>query len=570
MPPITILPAFGISARTPVRRGLLFGLLAAAFTPGWPGMAWAARPGPAPAGAVPGAPLLDGLDAYAFPVVSANALARRYHRQGMLLVYGFNAAEAARSLEAAVALDPGCAACWWALAWSLGPNINTDMDRAAAERVDQALAMARRHAAGAAPVQRALIDALSRRHPAPGPLDEEAYARALLALSRRAPRDAEVAVLAAEALLNLHPYDWWRPDGQPQPWTPQIEALLRRAMALQPRHPGAHHYWIHLQESSPHPERARASADALRGAFPGSGHLLHMPSHVDLRTGRYEEAIAANQRSIDADVRYLAQVDAQGAYRVGYVAHNHHFLWAAAAMAGQQALALQAAQAAWPAACGPGRRDPGGAIVQHYAVLPYFTLLRFGQWQALLRDTLPPDTNAAYPQAIWHYARGTALVRTGQRDAARQELSALERIAADPALQGLRLKNINAAARLTRVAVLTLQAELEWAGGAPGDAAALLRQATEVEDRLEYDEPHLWLAPTRHALGAALLAAGQPAQAEQVYREDLRHYPGNGWSLSGLAVAQTRQGRPADAEASAHRARQAFARAERVPDGSRF
>ena len=559
------LPEFDLAGRSAARRGLLLGLLAAAVTPARPGEAPPARPGTAP-----DAPLLDGLDAYGFPVASRDALARRYHQQGVMLVYGFNAAEAARSLEAAVARDPRCAACWWALAWSLGPNINTDMDAAAAARVDQALRMARRHAAGATPVQRGLIDALALRHPAPGQLNEEAYAEALQALSRREPRDAEVAVLAAEALMNLHPYDWWRADGRPQPWTPQIESLLRRAMALQPRHPGAHHYWIHLQESSPHPERARASADALRGAVPGSGHLLHMPSHIDLRTGRFEDAITANQRSIEADGRYLAQVDAQGAYRVGYVAHNHHFLWAAAAMTGQQAVALQAAQAAWPAACGPAGRDPGGAIVQHYAVLPYFTRVRFGQWQALLRDTLPPDAPAPYPQAMWHFAKGTALARTGQRDAARLELSALERIAADPALQGFRLKNINAAAQVTRIAVLTLQAELAWAGGAPGAAAALLRQATEVEDRLEYDEPHLWLAPTRHALGAALLAAGEPAQAEQVYREDLRHYPGNGWSLSGLALALDRLGKAPDAKASAQLAREAFARAERMPAGSRF
>jgi tetratricopeptide (TPR) repeat protein len=183
---------------------------------------------------------------------------------------------------------------------------------------------------------------------------------------------------------------------------------------------------------------------------------------------------------------------------------------------------------------------------------------------------LPPDNAAPYPQALWHYAKGTALVRTGQRDAARRELSALERIAADPALQDFKLKNINAATQVTRIAVLTLQAELAWAGGAPADAVAWLRQATEIEDRLDYDEPHLWLAPTRHALGAALLAAGQPAQAEQVYREDLRHYPGNGWSLSGLALAQDRMGKAPDARASARLARQAFARAERMPEGSRF
>jgi tetratricopeptide (TPR) repeat protein len=341
-------------------------------------------------------------------------------------------------------------------------------------------------------------------------------------------------------------------------------------MRLQPRHPGAHHYWIHLQESSPHPERARASADYLRRAFPGSGHLLHMPSHIDMRTGRFDEAIRANQRSIAADERYLAQVDAQGAYRVGYVAHNHHFLWAAAGMAGRQALALEAAQAAWPAACGPAQRDPGTAIVQQYGVLPYFTLVRFGQWDRLLRGTLPPDGPAPYPLAIWHFARGMALARTGQLAPAAQELARLKSAAAAPAMQGFRIKNINPAATLVRIASLTLQAELALARAEPAVAVALLREATAAEDTLAYDEPHLWLAPTRHALGAALLAAGDAAGATQVYSDDLRHYPGNGWSLGGLALALRQLQQHEAAAKAAVAAGAAFAGAEHRPTGSRF
>ena len=344
------------------------------------------------------APLLSGFDGQPFPLAAArDASVRRYFDQGVLLVFGFNPEEAARSFEAALALDPACAACWWALAWSLGPSINADMPASAAERVATAIRRARQHAARATPVQRALIEALAVRHPGAGIVDEAAYAQRMRTLARRYPRDANVAHLAAEALMNLHPYDWWTRAGAPQPWTPEIEALLERAMALQPRHAGAHHYWIHLQEASPHPQRALASADFLRDAVPGSGHLLHMPSHIDMRLGRFGAAIVANQRSIEADLRYLAQVDAQGAYRVGYVAHNHHFLWAAASMAGNPAVALQAAQAAWPAACGPSGRDPGTAIAQQYAVLPTFTLVRFGQWQTLLRATLPPDSPAPYP-----------------------------------------------------------------------------------------------------------------------------------------------------------------------------
>lgn len=570
MTPARTTPPSAKARRLAVTRCLHWGL-AASLMPAW---ARALAATPAAQTHEHAAPLLPGLDGHHFRLESTHPLVRRYFDQGTLLVFGFNAAEAARSFEAAVALDPRCATAWWALAWALGPNINADMAPQDAPRVAQALRHARRHAQRAAPVQRALIAALSRRHPDGADLDEDGYAQALRALARRHPRDAQVALLAAEALLNLHPYDGWTATGAPQPWTPEIEQLLQRALALNPRHPGAHHYWIHLQEASPHPARARASADALRDLVPGSGHLLHMPAHIDMRTGRFDDAIRASQRSIAADQRYLAQVDAQGAYRVGYVAHNHHFLWAAAAMAGRMRLALEAAEAALPAACGPLGRDPGTTITlpitEHYRVLPYFTLLRFGQWDALLRGTPPPDGNSPYPLAIWQGCRGVALARAGSLAAARLALDRIESLAADPALATWKLKNINLAAYIVRIAVLSLRAELAWAEDGPAAAVPLLREATRSEDALAGDEPHLWLAPTRHALGAALLAAGQAAEAAQVYREDLRHYPGNGWSLGGLALALQRLGQTAAAQHVANEARAAFAQAERRPEGSRF
>ena len=524
----------------------------------------------APAVTAASAPLLSGLGGEHFAVESQDPRVARYFDQGMQLVFGFNPHEAARSFAAAAALAPGCASCWWAWAWALGPNINSDMAPKADEKVAQALRQARRHAAAATPVRRSLIEALSLRHPAPGRVDEEAYAKRMQALAQRFPQDALVALLAAEALMNLHPYDWWMPDGRPQPWTADIEALLLRAKKLQPRLSGAHHLWIHLKEASPQPERALASAEFLVDAVPGSGHLLHMPSHIFMRVGRYDDAITANQRASVADERYLAEVDAQSAYRVGYVAHNFDFLWAAASMAGRETVALAAAQAAWPAACGPGGRDPGTGVVQQYAVLPYFTLVRFGRWEQLLRDTLPPDTTAPYPMAIWHYARGTALARSGQLDAARRELGRLETVAADPALRALRIKNINPASQLVRIAQLTLSADLAAAQGDIAGAVRLLREATAIEDALAYDEPHLWLAPTRQALGAALLAAGQPAEAAQVYRQDLRHYPANGWSLGGLAIALQQLQQPQAAKEAADAAAAAFDGTKRRPVGSRF
>jgi len=519
------------------------------------------------------APLLDGLASTSVPTASASARAQRYFAQGVALTWGFNPAEAARAFAAAAEADPRCALCWWGLAWSLGPNINADMEAPAAPRVGSALARARTLAPSARPRDRGLIAALSARHPpgaGPAAIDEEAYATRMRALARAHPRDADIATLTAEAVMNLHPYDWWEPDGRAKPWTTEIRAELARALALDPGHPGANHYWIHLIEASPRPADALSSADRLTTLVPGSGHLVHMPAHIYMRTGRYADAVAANERSIAADLRYLAQVDAQGAYRVGYVAHNHHFLWAAAAMQGRSTVALAAARAAFPAACGQGPTDRGTGILQHYYVLPVYALIRFGRWREILEETLPPDVAEPYPLAIWHYARGTAYAKTGRVAEARHELAAVQRFAADPNLARARIKNINAAAALVAVARLTLDADIALAEGRAGPAVASLAEATAIEDGLTYDEPHLWLGPTRHALGAALLAAGRPADAARVYREDLAHYPDNGWSLAGLAAAQRAQGDGAAAAATQARFQAAWAKADIALPGSRF
>jgi tetratricopeptide (TPR) repeat protein len=511
------------------------------------------------------APLFEGMGAYRLPGASAKPLAQRYADQGMVLAFGFNPREAARSFEAATRIDPDCALCWWGLAWSLGPTINADMAAEDARTVEAAAQRAAALARRAPAPRRAMIEALAARHPPGKPLDEERYAELLVAAAERQPRDADLAMLAAEALMNLHPYDWWDAGGRPEPWTPQIVALLERALALAPEHPGANHYWVHLFESSATPRRGTDAARRLETLVPGSGHLLHMPAHIHMRTGEYARASAANQRSIDADTSYLAQVDAQGAYRVGYAAHNHHFLWASAAMEGRSAVAIAAAQAAWPVACGPRAGDLSTGTLQHYYVLPYYALVRFSRWDEILKQTPPPDVDLPYPQAVWHFARGTAFARTGRVEEARREYAALERALADPRLAQVTVKNINLAARLGDIAALTLRAEIHLAERDPRNAIPLLEQAVAIEDALEYDEPHLWLAPTRHALGAALLAAGRYDAAERAYREDLAHYPDNGWSLAGLAAALRGQGRAQEAAAADARLERAWRAADVAP-----
>jgi tetratricopeptide (TPR) repeat protein len=516
------------------------------------------------------APLFEGMGRYRLAGASAVPLAQRYADQGMVLAFGFNPAEAARSFAAATVLDPDGAACWGGLAWALGPTINADTAPEDVPRVEQAVARAVELAKRATPRMRDLIAALAVRHQHGRPIDEQAYAERMRLLAKRHPDDADVLFLAGEAILNLHPYDWWERDGLGKPWTPEIEQLFGEALARDPDHPGANHYVVHLYESSRTPEKGLPSADRLVSLVPGSGHLLHMPAHVYMRTGRLAEASAANRRSIAADVRYLAQVDAQRAYRVGYVAHNHHFLWASAAMQGRSQEAIEAASAAWPAACGPKPGDRSTAILQHYYALPLYARVRFGKWDELLTDTLPPDVAEPYPMAVWHYARGTALVRKGRQADARAALERLDRIAADPALKDARIKNINAAAVLARIAALTLRADLEWSNRRPERATPLLAQAVALEDGLTYDEPHLWLAPTRHALGAALLAEGRGRDAERVYREDLAHYPENGWSLTGLARALRMQGRNEAAKDVDTRVREAWRDADVPITASRF
>jgi hypothetical protein len=264
-----------------------------------------------------GAPLLEGMGPFTHATGSPVPLAQRYFDQGMVLAWGFNTAEAVRSFESATRADPKCAICFWGLAWSLGPTLNADMDKADAGRVQTAVRRAEALSVNASPRHRALIAALVARHPKSGVVDEERYAAEMRALAKRSPRDADVLTLAAEAQLNVHAYDWREKDGTAKPWTPESEGLLAGALKVAPDHPGANHYWIHLIETSATPERALPSASKLETLVPGSGHLTHMPAHIYMRVGRYAEASAVSERSIKADERYLAQVQAQGKYLVG-------------------------------------------------------------------------------------------------------------------------------------------------------------------------------------------------------------------------------------------------------------
>lgn len=538
------------------------------------------------AGAHP-APLIDGLGSTSFAITTKAPAAQRYFSQGVLLAWAFEHGEAERSFREAVRRDPDCALCEWGVAYVLGPNINHPYrDRAAeaAAHVRRAVALA----AQASARERALIDALAVRYDAkaassdtppaetalcsarPGadadPLDV-AYAQAMARVAREFPDDPDIRVLHAEALLLLAPWEWWR-AGRPAAGTLQAIEELQAALALAPNHTGANHYLIHALEQSPSPERALPAAQRLGGLAPDAGHLVHMPSHVYLRIGRYADASRANVEAIAADERFAAQIRAQGAAPLAHVSHHRHFLWATASMQGRGAAALEAARALAAEVAADGKPF-GRAGNEYFAALPLFALVRFARWDEILAAPAPRGASA-YPRGVWHYARGIALARTGRADDAQSELTALAAAADDASLEELSFKGIDPLEAYLRVAIESLRGEIALARRRHAQALAHLRRAVELEDALEVEEPPSWAASQRHALGAALLLAGRAVEAERVFRADLARHLANGWALYGLAESLRRQGRRAAAQRALTEYRAAWALADLVRPDARF
>ena len=487
--------------------------------------------------------LLDNLGGYHRRIRTSSAQAQRYFDQGLRLVYAFNHDEAQKAFEEAARLDPTCAICHWGAALCLGPNINLPAipDRAAmAVREARTAAKLAKHAS---PVERALIGALQKRYTDPPPADpaaqkkiDEAYAAAMKDVARRFPADLDVQTLYAESMMDLRPWDLWTLDGKPQPGTTEIVATLERVLAKNPTHPGANHYYVHAVEASPRPDRALASAKRLEAMMPDAGHLVHMPAHIYIRTGRYEEASAANRRAIDADARYIAKAGPQSIYQM-YVAHNHQFLFASAMFSGRSAESIRAARdtvAAIPVEM--LKEMPGFDIALNY---PTFALVRFGRWEEALKEPMPPE-DFPFARAMTHYGRGVALSALGRSSEAAAEKAELDRIAA--AIPADATESLNSARDLLAVASRTLAGRMAARSGDRATAVGELAAAVALEDRLKYAEPPDWYYPVRQTLGAVLLEAGQGREAERVYREDLERNPKNGWSLFGLAKALDAQG----------------------------
>jgi len=516
-------------------------------------------------------PLFDNLGNHHHPISTNITGVQRYFDQGLRLLYAFNHDEALRDFQEAVRRDPQCLMCLWGVALALGPHINvardTEKEKLAWETIQRGQALAPRAPAREA----AYLSALAKRYaepPAsnPGALDL-AYANAMRELSKGDPDDSDAATLFAEAMMDLRPWKLWTLDGKPEPGTEEIVSVLEEVLRKHPTHPGANHYYIHAVEASPHPEKALACAKRLPGLMPGAGHLVHMPSHIYLRVGRYAEASRSNEQAIQVDRAYLKKAKPTGIYPMMYASHNFQFLWATASAEGRSARAIQAAREM--AAMFPeemvGQMEAAMPGVDYYLGPPLLALIRFGRWQDALNYPKPPDS-FRYLNALWHYARSLALIRTGELTAAEKEQSQLtsfvQRLAPDAVIGN------NSAVAIFAVATKTLEGELAASKGKLDEAVRVLGEAVSLEDRLGYEEPPAWYQPVRLSLGAVLLRAGKPAEAEAVYREDLRRNPGNGWALFGLM--KSLDGRSQPAAAAKARFRKAWARADVKLTESRF
>ena len=500
-----------------------------------------------------GAPLFEGMGDYHMPITTADPDAQRYFDQGMVLAFGFNHAESIRSFRAAQTLDPTCAMCFWGEALATGPNINVTSNGKAimspAERtdaraaIDQALALTD----GVTPKERDWIQALDQRYDGQAdtprdPLDR-AWADALAEMAARYPDDTTVASVYAEALMNTMPWDYWGPNGEAKPDTQAVIASLEAVMEADPGHPLALHLYIHALEASSNAAKAEAAADRLANLVPGSGHLVHMPSHIYFRVGRYQDSALANIRAAEVDEAYIAQCNAQGFYPALYYPHNIHFLWASATMQGQSALSLDSARRV--VANVRVEQVEQFPTIQFFRTVPMLSLVRFAKWEEILAEPEPYEP-FAFARAIWHYGRGVAHAALGDAAAALIELAEIE--ALEPQVDEIFMGNVYPARDLLEIAKSLLRGEMAYRAGDAANAVLAFEEAVTLQDALPYTEPPFWYYPTRQSLGAALLASDRVAEAQAVFEADLEQYPMNGWSMFGLAEALRRQGDEAGAE----------------------
>ncbi|MFO0699003.1 MAG: hypothetical protein U0236_07220 [Nitrospira sp.] len=484
-------------------------------------------------------PLYDNLGSLHYSITTAVPLAQRYFDQGLRLYYAFNHQEAIRSFQEGVRLDPECAVCYWGIALAHGPNINAPMDTVSGRLAFAAIQQADQHANRVSAREQALIRALATRYTAEPAADrvelDNAYSRAMADVVKRFPEDLEAKTLYAESLMDLSPWAYWTADGKPKSDTNTLLSHLEQVLSIEPGHPGANHFYIHAVEAV-QPERALKAAERLADLMPGAGHLVHMPGHIYIRVGRYEDAIKANEHAVHADESYIRDHNpAVGIYVLGYYPHNYDFLAFAASMIGREMQAIAAANKIVSLVPLDLVHQPEMTFLQHHQTRNLQMRVRFGRWDELLSAEGPAE-DLPHARAIWLYAHGRALAARGHIKAADATLAQLRVIAQDPLVRSLRLE-FNTVGAVLGIAVEVLASHIAAVKGDLPGAITHLREAARLEDALVYGEPPEWTVPVREELGMLLLNAGRAVEAEQVFREDLKRFPKNSWSQQGLTDA---------------------------------
>ena len=494
-------------------------------------------------------PLFENLGNHSFAITTSKQDAQTFFNQGLRLTYAFNHAEAHRSFMEAARIDSKSAMTYWGQAYVLGPNINDPMpDNQRKQKAWEAIVNAKNHMKQATAKEQALIKALSKRYSKDSTADigklNVAYMEAMQKVSKQFPKDADVQTLYAAAVMNTVPWNYWDKDGNPSPNIKEAKAALENAIAINSDNPGAHHYYIHMVEL-PKPDLAVPSADKLGTLMPAAGHIVHMPSHIYIRVGRYLDAVKANQRAILADEDYISQCYSQGMYPLGYYPHNIHFLWSAASLLGNSEIALDAAKKT-------AEKVPVGEMkelhfLQNFAATPLLAYVRFGKWNDIL--TIPsPNSEIKHLKLIWHYARGVAFTRKNNLKEAKEELDAIDALQKDPSMKELMAVGFDSSHTIAELAYEVVAGEIALLEGLNEKAIEHFKKAVELEDNLVYNEPSAWYIPPRQNLGAAFMKAKKYTEAEKIYREDLEDLRQNGWSLTGLYKSLEAQGKIKEAK----------------------
>ena len=491
------------------------------------------------------APLFKGLEGIHFPISTKNIEVQKYFDQGLMLSFAFNHAEAGRSFYEAARQDSNSAMCWWGFAYVLGPNYNAGMEKDNFQRAYEAAEKAKKKSVFCTQKENMLIEALTHRYSNDTSIArsflDSSYAVAMRKVYKKYLGDVTIASLFVESLMDLHPWNLWQRDGTMQPWTLEIIAILKKCLQIDPRHVGANHFYIHATEMSQHAETALASADLLRNLVPGSGHLVHMPSHTYIRIGRYHDGVVANQKAVLKDSLYIEACHAQGVYPLAYYPHNYHFISACATLCGESKIAMEGAFSTSEHAHKKLLRDPAWATLQHYYSIPWYVEVKLGLWNDILHSTAP-EKDLKYPLVVWYFAQGMAMLSQNKITDAKQDLAKIKIIMADTTIKDLTIWGINSVFDLCVIASKTLDGEIHAKEKDYATAISLLQEAVTKEDALNYDEPPDWFFSVRHHLGAVLIDAGNFLEAIKVYDKDLQIYRENGWALKGLMNAYEKIG----------------------------